>query len=143
MNIDFRSHNLGEFDTTLRAMGLERNGKSGSAALPVALTGEADFHGSWEGSLISPRLSGNLKATQVAVELPPNPNDASGAPQIVSWDSIEANGSYDAERIAVLHGRLFTGSRRYRWMERFPSQARKGRARAGGTSCPASTPTPF
>ena len=109
MNIDVRSHNLGEFDTTLRAMGLERNGKSGSAALPVALTGEGEFHGTWGGSLVSPRLSGNLKATQVAVELPPNPNDASHTPQLVKWDSIEANGSYDAERIAVLHGRLIHG----------------------------------
>ena len=109
LNVDVRTHNLGEFDTTLRALGLERNGKSGSAALPVALTGEGEFHGTWGGSLVSPRLSGNLKATQVAVELPPNPNDASHTPQIVKWDSVEANGNYDAERIAVLHGRLIHG----------------------------------
>ena len=109
MNIDFQSHNLGEFDTTLRALGLERDGKSGTAALPVALTGEGDFHGTWGGSLMSPRLEGNLKATEVALELPPNPNDQAHAPQFVSWDSIEANGSYDAERIAILHGRLSRG----------------------------------
>ncbi len=109
MNIDFRSRNLGEFDTVLRALGLERNGKSGTAALPVALNGQADFHGTWAGSLVSPRLAGDLKANQIAVELPPHPNDPSNAPQFVHWDSAEANGSYSAERIAILHGRLLRG----------------------------------
>ena len=109
LNVDLRSHNLGEFDTTLRALGLERNGKSGTAALPVSLSGEGEFHGTWEGSLISPRLAGTLKATQIAIELPPNPNAPSPAPQWVRWDSVDASGSYDAERIAVLHGRLIRG----------------------------------
>jgi translocation and assembly module TamB len=109
MNIDFQSRNLGEFDTTLRAMGLKREGKSGSAALPVALTGEGEFHGTWGGSLISPRLAGTLKATAVALELPGSMNDQAHAPRFVRWDSIEANGSYDAERISVLHGRLSRG----------------------------------
>ena len=39
ITVDFHSHNLGEFDTVLRALGLKRNGKTGTAALPVALTG--------------------------------------------------------------------------------------------------------
>ena len=109
LNVDFRSHNLGEFDATLRDLGLERNGKSGAAALPVSLSGEGQFHGRWEGSLISPRMSGDLKATQLGIELPPNPDDPSQAPQVVRWDSVEATGSYDAERIAVLHGRMVRG----------------------------------
>lgn len=109
LNLDFRSHHLGEFDTTLRDLGLERNGKSGAAALPVALSGEGEFHGTWEGSLISPRVSGNLKATEIGIELPPRPKDVSQTPQVVHWDSVEATGSYDAERIALLHGRLLRG----------------------------------
>jgi translocation and assembly module TamB len=109
MNIDFKSHNLGEFDTTLRALGLEHNGKSGAAALPLSLQGEGEFHGVWGGSMMSPRLQGNLKATEVALELPPNPHDQARAPQFVRWDAIEANGSYDAERIAIVHGRLNRG----------------------------------
>lgn len=109
LNIDFRSHNLGEFDTTLRDLGLQRDGKSGSAALPIALSGEAEFQGKWEGSLISPRMSGNLKAAQVGVELPANPSASSPSRQLVRWDSIEATGSYDAEHITVLHGRLVHG----------------------------------
>lgn len=109
LDFDFRSHNLGEFDTTLRDLGLKRNGKSGTAALPVALSGEGEFRGKWEGSLISPRVSGSLKATQIGVELPPRPSDASQTRQIVRWDSAEATGSYDAERIALLHGRVVRG----------------------------------
>ena len=109
LSIDFRSHNLGDFDTTLRDLGLERSGKSGAAALPVALSGEGEFDGQWEGSLISPRLAGRLKATQVGVELPASPHDPSQSRQLVRWDSVEATGSYDAEHITVLHGRLARG----------------------------------
>jgi translocation and assembly module TamB len=109
LTVDLHSDDLGEFDTTLRALGLERKGQSGTAGLPVALDGEGEFHGAWEGSLISPRLSGNLKATKIAVELPPDPKDASHAQRFVRWDSVELSGSYDAERIAVLQGRLIHG----------------------------------
>ncbi len=109
MNVDFSSRNLGDFDTVLRALHLERRGKSGVAALPVALGGQGEFHGTWAGSLLSPRLAGNMKATQVSLELPPRTNDSSHAPQFVRFDSVEANGSYDAERITVLHGRITRG----------------------------------
>jgi translocation and assembly module TamB len=106
LTMNFRSHNLGEFDTTLHALGLARNGQSGTAALPISLSGEADFNGTWDGSLMSPRLSGDLKASQIAVEMPPRLNDPSHTPQFVRWDSVEASGSYDAEHIAVLRGRF-------------------------------------
>ena len=35
LNVDFHSSNLGEFDTVLRSLGLKRNGKAGTAALPA------------------------------------------------------------------------------------------------------------
>lgn len=109
INVNFQSYDLGEFDTVLRSLGLEHNGKRGTAALPVSLAGKAEFHGTWAGSLVSPRLAGSLHATQVAVEMPPNPNDKTGAPQIVRWDSVDADGSYAAEQIAVVHGQLRRG----------------------------------
>jgi translocation and assembly module TamB len=109
MNIDLHTRNLGDFDKVIRDLGLNRNGKSGSAALPVGLTGQADFDGTWAGSLVSPRLAGSLKATQLAIELPPNPNDKSGAPQFVRWDSVDADGSYGADRIAIVHGQVRRG----------------------------------
>jgi translocation and assembly module TamB len=45
LSVDFHSRNLGEFDTVLRSLGLNRNGKTGTAALPLVLAGQADFHG--------------------------------------------------------------------------------------------------
>jgi translocation and assembly module TamB len=109
LTVDFHSGNLAEFDTVLRDLGLTRNGKSGIAALPVALNGQADFRGTWAGSLASPHLDGQLQATQVALTLPPSIN-TSGQPQVLHWDSIEAQGSYDAQRIAILQGQLRRGA---------------------------------
>ena len=115
--VDFHSRNLGEFDATLRDLGLKRNGKTGVAALPIALNGQGDFHGSWTGSLADPRLAGNVKATKLAVEMPPLPNRNSsqagaaqaGTPQAVRFDSVEAAGSYKAERVVIQHGLLRRG----------------------------------
>ena len=69
--VDFHSHNLWEFDTVLRDLGLNRYGKTGAAALPVNLAGQGDFHGTWTGSMVNPHIAGILKATQLAIELLP------------------------------------------------------------------------
>ena len=105
LNVDFHTSNLSEFDTLFRDLGVTRNGKAGTAALPVGIKGQADFRGTWEGSLASPRMNGKLQATQVAIELPSN----SDQPQMVNWDTIEAEGSYTAERISVMHAQLQHG----------------------------------
>ncbi len=110
LSVDFHSRNLGEFDTVLRGLGLTRNGKAGTAALPVALAGQIDFlHGAWTGSLADPRLAGEVKATQLAAELPLNQNGKAGPPQFVSLDSVEATGSYSAARIEIARGVLRRG----------------------------------
>jgi len=103
--VDFHSRNLGEFDTLLHDLGLTRNGKSGTAALPVALGGRADFHGAWAGSLVDPHLSGTLVAKDLTLEIPLS----QGEPQFVHFDSVNADGSYSAERIAIDHGQLQHG----------------------------------
>jgi translocation and assembly module TamB len=102
LSIDLHTRNFGEFDTVLRDLGLQREGKAGAAALPVSLTGQADFDGSWAGSLVRPRLAGHLEATQLDVEMPPAAN-APGQPRFVHVDSLEADGSYASQRIAVLN----------------------------------------
>ncbi len=118
--VDFQSHDLGEFDTVLRDLGLTREGKSGAAALPVKLAGQGDFHGSWTGSLVDPHFAGTAKATQLAIEMVPaagavkaGPQPAATVPdaggQWVHWDSVEATGSYAAERIVIEHGLLHRG----------------------------------
>lgn len=108
LSVDFHSANLAEFDTVFRDLGLTRDGKSGVAALPVNLQGQADFRGTWAGSLASPHLNGQLQATQVSFELPRTPAGSS-TPHVFHWDSIEAEGTYDAQRIAIVHAQLQNG----------------------------------
>jgi translocation and assembly module TamB len=115
LTVDFHSGNLGEFDTVLRDLGLMRNGRSGTAALPIALYGQGDFHGTWTGSLVEPRFAGSVKATQLAVEIPaaPNANPAHKSlapPQFIRFDAAEVTGSYSAARIDIAHALLRHGN---------------------------------
>lgn len=110
IEVHAQSRNLGEFDTVLRDLGLRHNGKSGAAALPASLAGEADFSGTWSGSLADPHLAGSLKATNVSVQLPANSSDKSAKPQLLHLDTIDASGSYSAARISIDHGQLTHGS---------------------------------
>jgi translocation and assembly module TamB len=123
LNVDFHSSNLEEFDTVLRDLGVKRNGENGTVALPVVLAGQTNFHGSWAGSVANPRIAGNLKATQLAIEMPRAgsiQNAQPGQPQssqpqpaqsrLVRLDSVDATGSYSAARIAIDHGQLLRGN---------------------------------
>ncbi|MGH9590418.1 MAG: translocation/assembly module TamB domain-containing protein [Terracidiphilus sp.] len=109
---DFESRNLGEFDTLLRSLGLNRGGKAGLAAIPASLGGQAEFHGNWTGSLADPHLDGELKAARLTLDLPP----AAGAPQdharLVHLDSADVTGSYAASQLIVRHALLVEGSSR-------------------------------
>ena len=108
--VDFHSQNLGEFDTVLRSLGLNRNGKSGVAALPVALTGQGDFHGTWTNSLLAPHFAGNANATEIALEMPAV--DKSAQSSFVHFDSVEATGSYAPTHIEIAHAVLLRGASR-------------------------------
>jgi translocation and assembly module TamB len=117
-SVDFHSSNLNEFDAVLRDLGLNRYGKTGAAALPVSLAGQMDFlHGVWAGSLANPRIAGNLRATQLSIELlpiQPVQKDKPLKPQIVQprfvrWDTVDLTGSYAAERIILSRGLLRRG----------------------------------
>jgi translocation and assembly module TamB len=110
LTVDFHSGNLDEFDTVLRDLGLARNGRSGTAALPIALIGQGEFHGAWTGSLVDPHLAGNLKATQLGVEFSALTTTTSGQPQYLRLDSVDAVGSYSAARIDVAHALLRQGN---------------------------------
>jgi translocation and assembly module TamB len=109
LTVELNTGNLGEFDTVLRNLGLARNGRTGVAALPVTLSGQAAFQGSWTGSLTSPHLSGTLQADQVGLELPASFNDKQGQSRFLHFESIEADGSYSASRISIQHGELQHG----------------------------------
>ena len=111
LTIDFHSRNLGEFDTALRSLGVKRNGKAGAAALPVALAGQADFHGVWTGSLARPHIAGAMQATQLAVEMSATAG-SSEPQQFLHFDSVSAAGSYSPSQIAIQHGQLVRGNTR-------------------------------
>ena len=115
LKVDFHTSNLAESDTVLRDLGLARNGKSGAAALPVALYGQADFHGTWTGSLVDPHLAGNLKATQLSVEVPASlsanyTQKRPATPQFFRFDAIDVTGSYSAARVDITNGSLRRGN---------------------------------
>ena len=113
LTIDYHTGNLGEFDTVLRDLGLERNGKSGSAALPLSLGGQADFHGLWSGSLANPHFAGNLTATQLDMEMAALEADTDATPgqtRMVHVDSADVAGSYSSTRVAVDRGVLQLGN---------------------------------
>ncbi len=109
--VDLHSQNLLDFDTVLRDLGLVRNGKTGAAALPATVAGQADFHGSWTGSLVDPHLVGTAKATQLAVEIPAasTGKNPPAPAQVIRWDSAEASGSYSAAKIVIDRGQLRRG----------------------------------
>jgi translocation and assembly module TamB len=109
LNIDLRSTNLAEFDATLRSLGLQRNGRTGAAALPVALNGQAEFHGAWTGSLVRPQIAGSLKASQLAVEMP---SQNSAQPRMFHMDSVQVDGGYSPAQIAIRHADLMRGKSR-------------------------------
>ena len=117
-SVEFHSRNLNEFDTVLRDLGLDRYGKSGAAALPISLAGQLDFlQGQWTGSILSPRIAGSLKATQLSIEMVParsasndrNPRPQAVQPSFVRWDTVNLTGSYAAERIVISQGVLRRG----------------------------------
>jgi len=117
ISVDFHSTNLGDFDTLLRDLGVASYGRTGTAALPIKLAGQGDFHGTWSGSILDPHLAGSLKTTQIALEMlraKPAPNTPAAQaptapPESIRWDSIEAAGSYSAQRIVVDHALLHRG----------------------------------
>ena len=131
LSIDLRSSNLADFDAALRSLGLQRNGKTGAAALPVALSGQAEFHGAWTGSLIKPQIAGSLRATQLGLEMPSQEKPAqeasaqktsaqktsakpaaSSQPRMLHFDTVQADGSYSSAQIAIRRADLVRGKSR-------------------------------
>ena len=106
--IEVHSGNLDDFDTLFRDFGITRNGKSGISALPVDLDGQADFKGTWAGSLDDPHLTGELQATNLSVEIPMRNNPSQT--QLLHLDALDATGSYSATRIEIQHGQLRHGN---------------------------------
>jgi translocation and assembly module TamB len=111
MSLDLASSDLSEFDGVLQALDLKNGDRTGSAALPVNLKGEAQFHGQLHSSWLTPRIDGHLSATNIDLEIPIPAEE--GAPSTIHelhWDSIDLDGLYSPGSIVVRHGALKRGS---------------------------------
>jgi translocation and assembly module TamB len=69
LNVDLQVRDLGEYDQLLRTLGLAGNGKKGSAAIPIALHGDAHFHGTAKGAIAKLDVKGHLEANNLEVRL--------------------------------------------------------------------------
>ncbi len=87
------ARDLSEFDSILNAVGYKSNGKTGSAALPVALHGDAHFQGTVSGPVSNLDIKGHLQANQLTAHL--------GTTGDLAIDSVIADAEYTASGITV------------------------------------------
>jgi translocation and assembly module TamB len=134
LQADLTTHNLGEFDRTLIALGLNANGKYGVQAIPIHLAGEAEFHGNVTETITNPDIKGRLVATNfdtvfasanpqaqtVALTTPPPAPGGSASPlppqqpvsasiRSIHWDRLDASAEYSEQAISVAQASLTRG----------------------------------
>lgn len=105
LQMHLATDNLGEFDRLLKTLGLEVNGRRGAAAIPVHLSGEAEFTGTVTQSLLDPDVRGTLAARNFATIFHPSGSHATQ----IHWDSLNAAGEYSASRIVIQQATLVRG----------------------------------
>ncbi len=134
LNVDLSLRNLGEYDQLLRTLGVTGNGKRGAAAIPIALHGSAQFHGTATGEIAKLDVKGHLEASNLEVLLgqivPPapapmapanlvsaalsSPAPAAAAPAStptdVHIDSLVADAEYTPQGLAVGSSTITQGS---------------------------------
>ena len=135
LKVDLSLRDLGEYDQLLRTLGLTGNGKKGAAAIPVALHGSAQFHGTASGSIAKLDVKGHLEASNLEVLLgqilapvppPPTPKanlitaalSATPTPVVpaastvtdIHIDSLVADAEYTPQGLAVGSSTIKQGS---------------------------------
>jgi translocation and assembly module TamB len=108
MALDLVSSDLTEFDAVLKTLGLKQGNRTGAAALPVSVQGQAEFHGELNSSWQTPRVEGHVTAKNIGIEMPEPATTAQ--PQFLHWDSVEADGLYTPASIVIRQGILRRGS---------------------------------
>ncbi len=93
LNVQLDARDLGEFDSVLTAIGYKSNGKTGSAALPIVLHGDAHFQGTVSGPVANLDIKGHLQANQFQAHL--------GSEGDLAIDSLVADAEYTAADISV------------------------------------------
>lgn len=65
LNADLTVRDLSEYNQLLTTLGLEGNGKRGSAAIPLSLHGALQFHGTARGPVRNLDVKGHVQASQI------------------------------------------------------------------------------
>lgn len=91
--VQLDARDLSEFDSVLTAIGYKSNGKTGSAALPIVLHGDAHFQGTVSGPIANLDIKGHLQAIQLQAHL--------GTQGDLAIDSVVADAEYTAAGISV------------------------------------------
>ncbi|MDE1162806.1 MAG: translocation/assembly module TamB domain-containing protein [Acidobacteriaceae bacterium] len=86
LRVDVAARDLGEFDQLFRTLGLEANGKKGSAAIPVVLHGTLNFNGTARGAVRNLDVKGHLDSDNLAIKM--------GSQADVHIDSVVADAEY-------------------------------------------------
>ena len=110
LDVHMVNHNLGEFDQSLKVLGLGV-GKLGISGLPVFIQGEATFDGVGDGSLDDPSFQGHLTATHffTAFAVPTPGAKTPPVPRMITWDHLDATGGYSSSLISVQQATLSKG----------------------------------
>jgi translocation and assembly module TamB len=102
LRADMTVRDLGEFDQLLQTLGLQANGKRGTAAIPVVLHGGLVFHGTASGPVADLDVKGHLEGTQVEAKL--------GTVLDTEIDSLVADAEYSYdEGLAVANSTIKRG----------------------------------
>ena len=93
LRLDASVRNLGEYDQLLTSLGVQSNGKKGSAALPIVLKGSLGFQGTARGRLADIDVKGHLQANDLLLH--------AGTQADVHIDSVVADAEYQPRGISV------------------------------------------
>lgn len=102
LRVDATVRDLGEYDQLLTSLGVQSNGKKGSAALPIALHGSLSFQGTARGRLSDIDVKGHLQASDLLLH--------AGTQADVHIDSVVADAEYQPKGLAVGSSRIQRGS---------------------------------
>ncbi len=102
LRLDATVRDLGEYDQLLTSLGVQSNGKKGSAALPIALHGSLGFQGTARGRLAALDVKGHLEASDLLLH--------AGTQADVHIDSVVADAEYQPRGLSVGSSTIKRGS---------------------------------
>jgi translocation and assembly module TamB len=103
LQVNLQAHDLGEFDQLFQTLGLQANGKTGTAAIPVVLHGTMGFVGTARGEVEDLDVKGHLTADNLALHF--------GSVADIHIDSVVGDAEYSPnEGVAVASSTIKRGT---------------------------------